>query len=76
MGEKGKLTSVRLSRAEYLSAEDRLKYNLPKEGMIVIETRLVDDKETTKVKLQKGTAVDFLRSKFAEPNPPNGGGKA
>ncbi len=38
MGEDKKLKSVKISRAEYLSEEDRKKHNLPDEGMIAMET--------------------------------------
>ena len=37
--KKGKLKSARLARAENLDEETRKKYNLPKEGLVVIEIR-------------------------------------
>ena len=36
--ENKKLKNVKISRAEYLSKEDREKHNLPDEGMIAMET--------------------------------------
>ncbi len=38
MNDAKKLKSVKISRAEYLSEEDRKKHNLPDEGMIAMET--------------------------------------
>jgi len=48
MESKGKLKHARLARSENLSDEIREKHNLPKEGLVIVETREIPDVEPAK----------------------------